>query len=432
MSKDDGEKEMSLIVRKSDIKREKLMLLCNDSRVTEDIIMLKYDDANGGERLSIPFAMAQKYVDVVWPRPNPTQSYEVGVELRPEQRTMVVAALKCLRKRHVVTIGAHCGFGKTIIALYIASFFKMRTIVLIHRNILAAQWQEAIGHFFPGATSQYARSGDQLDPLVDFTVMNIINTSKFELDSFKFVIVDEIHQMVTKKYSFLLLNFTPLYLIGLSATPYRFDEFNDVIPWFFGTKRLSNALYTKHIVDIYRYDDSIQATYIDGTLNWNEVLKSQSEDPARNDLIVDIVMRNLKDRQWLILVKRVKHSEILVKKFGELGQAVETLHGTKQTYNKVNKILIGTTNKIGVGFDDTNINALFIAGDIKNYFVQFMGRCMRNQHEEDDGGGGGEKPYIADIADGFPPLNEHSQHRCYSYRQYGGTVTYRSSDYMFN
>lgn len=73
--------------------------------------------------------------------------------LRKEQLEPVnefIAAVKDpMRRGGIISVG--CGFGKTILSLYIACHFKKKTLVLCHKEFLMNQWKERIAQFIPTA-----------------------------------------------------------------------------------------------------------------------------------------------------------------------------------------------------------------------------------------------------------------------------------------
>jgi hypothetical protein len=112
-------------------------------------------------------------------------------------------------------------------------------------------------------------------------------------------------------------------------------------------------------------------------------------------------------------VKRVEHARTLQALFSKAGVDSETIVGASREFDKSAKILIGTTPKIGVGFDHAPIDALCMAADVLEYFEQFLGRCMRRQDV---------KPIVIDFEDKFNPLIKHLRSRIQKYRECGGDV----------
>ena len=61
------------------------------------------------------------------------------------------------------------------------------------------------------------------------TVQSLVkdkNLNKFEPRDFDYIIVDEVHRAGAKSYLKILDYFTPKFMLGMSATPERTDDFN--------------------------------------------------------------------------------------------------------------------------------------------------------------------------------------------------------------
>ena len=89
----------------------------------------------------------------------------------------------------------------------------------------------------------------------------------------------------------------------------------------------------------------------------------------------------------MIASPRIKHCNTLYQKVEELGEHAAKLYGTIKNY-KTSRILIGTTSKMGVGFDEANFcddydgkpsDLLIITQSFKSWpmFEQVRGRGMR-------------------------------------------------------
>jgi superfamily II DNA or RNA helicase len=149
-----------------------------------------------------------------------------------------------------------------------------------------------------------------------------------------------------------------------------------------------------------------------GKLNWSLLIDSLSMDEIRNKIIIDIITKH-KDRNFLVLVKRIAQGHYLENKLKEAGENVGSLLGNVQIFDRNVRILIGTTGKLGTGFDFTKINSLIFASDIKNYFLQYLGRCFRCQEVE---------PFIFDLLDENPILKSHFFKRRDQYILAGGLI----------
>ena len=96
-----------------------------------------------------------------------------------------------------------------------------------------------------------------------------------------------------------------------------------------------------------------------------------------------------------------------------MNENVTSLLGSNQEFDKDARILIGTGQKVGTGFDHSKLNMLILAADIEEYFIQYLGRVFRTK----DG-----IPIILDLVDNNKTLMRHFATRCKTYKKHGGTV----------
>ena len=87
--------------------------------------------------------------------------------------------------------------------------------------------------------------------------------------------------------------------------------------------------------------------------------------------------------------------------------------GSNQEFDKKARILIGTISKIGTGFDHPSLDALMLAADVEEYFIQFLGRCMRTKEVE---------PIVFDLVDNYTVLKKHFNTRRSVYQEHGGII----------
>jgi superfamily II DNA or RNA helicase len=94
-----------------------------------------------------------------------------------------------------------------------------------------------------------------------------------------------------------------------------------------------------------------------------------------------------------------------------MGESVTTLLETEQEFDKDARILIGTTSKCGTGFDHPKLNALLLASDMDEYFIQALGRIFRKIDEE--------TPVVFDLIDKNRVLYKHFESREEVYKEVG-------------
>lgn len=334
--------------------------------------------------------------------------------LRDEQKTVKKDALKILNKQCSVILSMPCGFGKTITSINIATTIKKQTIVIVNKIVLLKQWEQSIRDFCPDAVIDTIKTKKEWNTKADFLLVNAQNLVKINptmLSKIGVVIVDELHMVLAETLFRALQCIQPRYLIGLSATAYRNDEMEKLIGWYFGTKKIEKKLYREHMV--YKVNTGFKPVIeknIMGTVNWGKVLDSQSQCEKRNTMIINIVNK-FKNRNFLILVKRIYQGEYLLSK---LGNEATSLLGTQQEYNKHARILIGTCQKVGTGFDHKKLDSLIIASDLKDYFIQYLGRIFRTTKGI---------PLVFDLVDDYSVLKKHWRERRKIYIEHGGSIT---------
>jgi superfamily II DNA or RNA helicase len=351
--------------------------------------------------------------------------------LRPAQLQVRNNAFKILQEQGCVIISSYPGFGKTITAIEMMCSLNEKTLIVTKQQIIKMQWIKAFAQYAPNrkvsTIVKDSFGGFKIDTDADVYMLSpvifkdrdhFVPIIKEKLNEIKVVIVDEFHQIVSHVMSKSLFRLHPDILIGLSATPRRptNDPFKENIGWFFGHKVVGAPLKKHHDVLVLKSSFTIEEKDIKynhrGKIDWNNVLNLQAECDHRNQLIVENILKR-PNKTWLILVKRVSHALRLAEMFSNNGVECETLTGTKLEFDRQCKILIGTTCKIGVGFDHAPIDALCVAADVVEYFEQFIGRCMRRPDVV---------PFIIDIKDAYSILNSHFLKRVKVYVKHGGKI----------
>ena len=381
------------------------------------IVTYNVDDSDD---VILPFAYGISNFNLKKTRPKredlPNANIEFTGELRQEQVIVKNEIVRDLNKTGSGCISAYPGFGKTCMAINIACTIKLKTLIIVNKIVLIKQWEESINLFSPGATIQKVKPKAKLEDC-DFYIINAQNVEKMGLEFFSQIglcVVDEMHMIMAETLSRSLHYIFPRYLLGLSATPYRPDDLDILIAYYFGNNKVIRELHREHHVYVIETGITykIEKT-IDGRLNWGNLLDQQSEHEERNQTIIDIV-RKFNTRNFLILVKRVKQGKILKKILEELGEDVTSLLGSSQEFNKESRILIGTCQKVGVGFDHKKLDALLLATDIEEYFIQYLGRVFRTRDKI---------PIVFDLVDDQQTLKRHYNTRKDTYLKHGGVFT---------
>lgn len=376
----------------------------------------------------LPFAYAMdKKLDT---RPNFKKQNKIDFNgsLREQQLEIKNEVFQHIKKKGSSIIAAYPGFGKTCTSIYIACKLRVKTLIVIHRIVLMKQWKQSILKFCKYKNPDIKEPLDDIVQLIDskteklnpnafFYIMNATNVVKKPHSFFKdigFLIIDENHLIMAESLSKCMIKLTPRYVLGLSATPYREDGLNCLLDFYFGKDKIHKKLFKKHTVYKVetKFKPEVYKNQFTGKTNWGKILDQQANNDSRNDLIVNIVQK-YKERNFLILCKRIKQGKTLLEKLKQKGESVTSLLGKQQQFDSSCRILVGTSSKAGVGFDHQKLNALILASDIQAYFIQYLGRVLRRPDVE---------PLVFDLVDDNKTLERHYKVRRNIYLQHGGTV----------
>lgn len=157
-------------------------------------------------------------------------------ELRPHQESAVDCFMNLKHKLGIISIP--CGGGKTVIALKIASLVGKRTLIVLNKDFLIAQWRERINDFLPRASVGIikAKKVDVDNRDVVLASLQSLSTKDYELDysSFGMLIVDEVHRTGTHVFSKALKKLSCNVMLGLSATVERKDGMERIFKNYLG------------------------------------------------------------------------------------------------------------------------------------------------------------------------------------------------------
>ena len=371
-----------------------------------------------GNEIDLPFAYATSQLKIKRPtRDSFTAANDFKFEglLRAEQKEVRQEALKQLSSSGSILLSMYCGFGKSSTSMKLACDIGLKTLIIVNKIILIKQWEEGIKTFCPVSSVQKLTTRSKKEDC-SFYIINAQNVEKMGKSFFSdigTVIVDEAHLIMAETLSRCLQWVHPRYLIGLTATPYRTDGLNILLDLYFGKYKIIKELWREHIA--YKVSTGFKPTVElakNGRVNWGVVLDSQANNIERNELIIKL-LKYYSNRNFLVLTKRVAQGEYLFKRLEEEGEDVTSLFGSNQEYKVSSRILVGTSSKCGTGFDHPKLDALLLAGDVEQYFVQYLGRVFRTKDV---------KPIIIDLVDDYNLLSKHFNTRRKIYQDHGGEV----------
>ncbi len=267
------------------------------------------------------YKQAIKYEDII-------ESYRKNYQLNQQMKKQLVKPKLCLEmpqpnqmqqlavnhlqkdycqgKTRSLVISA-TGTGKTFLAAFaVKKFNPKKMLFIVHRQLIAQKALETFKQVIPEQKMQlYNRENQEITADYLFTTIQTISRDhhleQFNPNTFDYIIIDEVHHSGAKTYQKVIDYFTPKFLLGLSATPERSDDFN--------------------IYQLFNYNVSYE-------LRLHEALKSELLVPFHYYGIADIVNHENKakvaDFNQLISLERAKH---IWEKSQFYGYSGSTLHG---------------------------------------------------------------------------------------------------------
>lgn len=343
-------------------------------------------------------------------------------QLRPNQEIVEKEAYFQLMKFGTVTLGLHPGFGKTILSTHLTSKLNLLTVVLTHREILNTQWKTSFSSFTDAKTWIV---GEEPEP-EDYQII-ICMDKRFNLIKNKnkigLLIIDEAHAFCTSGHVECLLSWEPKFIILLSGTLERDDELHKMAHVIASERQITRESNIPFKVIKTLTLTKPERIKVKGTLNYSHLVETTLIDDRRNQIILKLVNENL-NHKILILTCLKLHAENLRELLDSQNLKCDTLYGKKKEYIDCN-ILIGTTSKIGTGFDpatscstyDGNpFDLLILVCSIKKYsaLVQNVGRVFRAQN-----------PVIYHFVDDDNIYETHWKKAAKWYKSRGGEVSVR-------
>ena len=234
-------------------------------------------------------------------------------KLKPNK--MQVAAIQSLNKlrengENKGLLISATGTGKTYLSAFeLRNYNPNKALFIVHREQIAKQALNSFKNVFGDTRNMGILSGTSKDLDKDFIFCTVQTLSKdavlynFSKDEFDYIVIDEVHKAGANSYQKIIDYFTPKFLLGMTATPERSDDF-DIFKMFNHNIayeiRLKQALEEDLLCPFHYF--GVSDITIDGT-----PLNEQSEF------------------RYLVAQERVKHIIDKINFYGYCGERVKGL-----------------------------------------------------------------------------------------------------------
>lgn len=305
-----------------------------------------------------------------------------------DQNVVAEEALTQLQAKFTTFIACFTGFGKTRLTIYLWSKLGLKGCIVCHLDVVRKQWYDTIRKVCPNTKVQIVKSA-KLDPNADVYIMGVkkaCNLQRKEFERIGTVIFDETHLCTYATFVYCIFQFRPRYVIGLSATPDRLDQYEILMEPVFG--KLSDFIFRKEKKEfiVYKiqteFEPIIENIIFEGRSrpNWNLFRKSLSMNPDRQQYIVNVLSaERFQNRKQFVVTFLKEHTICLGELFEAKNISVDTFYGNKKGYNPEAKIIVLGSKKGGTGLDDSSRDMLSVVYSTRD-IRQIEGRIRQSNN----------------------------------------------------
>ena len=298
-------------------------------------------------------------------------------------------------------ISVPCGFGKTIMSIYIACYFKKKTMFISHKDFLNQQFINTVKEFCPTATIGLIKQKkvDIEDKDIVIASLQSLAMRTYDENIFKefgLVIFDECHHISSEVFSRALQKMNIPITLGLSATLNRKDGLRKVFEWYLGKSVYNNTKKEdidmevqihKYFATSYEYSE-IKMIF-NGKINIPAMVNNICNYKPRTKYIIEIIKKILEkesNRKILILSERrnqLSDIETFIneEKITEVGYYVGGMSMKELDISSTKQIILATYQMSSEGLNIPTLNTVIFASPI-NDIQQSIGRILREKKEE--------------------------------------------------
>lgn len=157
-------------------------------------------------------------------------------KLQPNKmQVSAIQALNNIRENGAVKalLISATGTGKTYLSAFdVRNFNTSKALFIVHREQIAKQAMNSFGNVFGDTIEMGILSGNSKNVNKSFLFSTIQTLSKdevlysFDRTEFDYIIIDEVHRAGAATYQKIVSYFEPKFLLGMTATPERTDDFD--------------------------------------------------------------------------------------------------------------------------------------------------------------------------------------------------------------
>lgn len=333
-------------------------------------------------------------------RPNMTFSGNLREQQLEPVNNFIKAATDPSTRGGIISVP--CGFGKTIMSVYIACHLKKKTMFVSHKDFLNQQFLETVKQFVPNAKIGLIKQSKVDVKDKDFVIASLQSLAMrdYDMDIFKefgLVIIDEVHHLGAEVFSRAFRKLNVSMILGLSATLNRKDGMRKVFEHYIGKsvfKYVKKDLVTVD-VQVHKYYDP-DVSYSENKMLWNgkpnsaAMINNICNFRPRSEYILKLlcnVFEQESERKILILSERRQQLttfETMIKtalpEF-TVGYYIGGLSQKELDISAEKQIILATYQMAAEGMNIPTLNTVIFASPISD-IQQSIGRILREKPSE--------------------------------------------------